>query len=93
MSRNKDRLGSDTRPTAAHAPPPQAMGNSEGGGFSFVVPTDFVELPSKGVFYPEGHPLHNKEVIAKCITADNTEYSNGGHKISLWYRENFYQQT
>tara|TARA_R110000824_G_scaffold26728_5_gene91593 strand:- start:6465 stop:7295 length:831 start_codon:yes stop_codon:yes gene_type:complete len=31
--------------------------------FSFVTPTDFVELPSKGKLYPEGHPLHNKEEI------------------------------
>ncbi len=70
MSRNKDRLGSDTRPTAAHAPPPQAMGNSEGGGFSFVVPTDFVELPSKGKYYPENHPLFNQETIEiKQMTA------------------------
>ena len=29
----------------------------------FVVPTSFVELPSKGQFYPEGHPLHNQETI------------------------------
>jgi transcription elongation factor Elf1 len=27
------------------------------GGFSFVVPTEFVELPSEGRYYPEGHPL------------------------------------
>ena len=31
--------------------------------FQFVTPTEFVELPSKGVFYPEGHPLHNKDTI------------------------------
>ena len=36
----------------------------------FVSPTDFVELPSKGIFYKEGHPLHNKEVIEiKYMTA------------------------
>jgi len=25
--------------------------------FSFVVPTEFVDLPSEGKYYPEGHPL------------------------------------
>ena len=55
MSRNRDRLGGtqhqDTDPPA------------QGGGFSFVVPTDFVDLPSQGKFYPEGHPLHGQESI------------------------------
>lgn len=31
--------------------------------FSYVVPTYLVDLPSKGAFYPEGHPLHKKEVV------------------------------
>ena len=30
---------------------------------TFSTPTDFVELPSKGIYYAEGHPLHNEEVI------------------------------
>lgn len=55
MSRNKDRLGGsqhqDTQPP------------TQGAGFSFVVPTDFVELPSQGRFYPEGHPLHGQDSI------------------------------
>ena len=29
----------------------------------FVAPTEFVELPSRGKGYPEGHPLRGKEVI------------------------------
>ena len=45
------------------APPQKSL-------LDFVSPTDFVELPSKGLFYPEGHPLHNKEVIEiKFMTA------------------------
>jgi len=37
---------------------------------SFVAPTQFVELPSKGKYYPEGHPLHGKETIEiKFMTA------------------------
>jgi len=55
LSRNKDRLGGsqhqDTQPPA------------QTGGFSFVVPTEFVELPSQGRFYPEGHPLRGQDSI------------------------------
>tara|TARA_A100001515_G_scaffold130468_2_gene117716 strand:+ start:294 stop:1127 length:834 start_codon:yes stop_codon:yes gene_type:complete len=55
LSRNKDRLGGsqhqDTQPPA------------QTGGFSFVVPTEFIELPSQGKFYPEGHPLHGEDSI------------------------------
>ena len=29
----------------------------------FVSPTQFVDLPSKGRFYPENHPLHNKDSV------------------------------
>tara|TARA_R110000751_G_scaffold64464_5_gene132473 strand:- start:2621 stop:3412 length:792 start_codon:yes stop_codon:yes gene_type:complete len=41
-----------------------------GEGFSFATPTEFVELPSRGQFYPEGHPLHDCEVVEiKHMTA------------------------
>jgi len=30
---------------------------------SFLSPTEFVELPSKGKFYPPNHPLYNKETL------------------------------
>lgn len=33
------------------------------GGLHFVAPTELVELPSKGLLYPEGHPLHKQEEI------------------------------
>ena len=71
MSRNKDRLGNSTPQVSS--PPPQATHNtddSSGVPFSFVVPTEFVELPSGGRFYAETHPLHNAEVIEiKHMTA------------------------
>ena len=36
----------------------------------YVVPVELVELPTKGLFYPEGHPLHNKqEIEIKSMTA------------------------
>jgi hypothetical protein len=39
-------------------------------GFSFVVPTEFVELPSQGKYYPDGHPLHGVTSIEiKQMTA------------------------
>lgn len=38
--------------------------------FSFVTPTEFVELPSKGQFYPSDHPLHGVDTIEiKHMTA------------------------
>ena len=61
---NEERLGS-TIPTAA-APPPimeTEVDQPNDQPFSFVTPTEFVELPSKGKFYAEGHPLHNAETI------------------------------
>ena len=60
MSRNRDRLGGVQQHDTS--PPPQ-MTQNEGGGFSFVVPTEFVELPSRGRFYPEGHPLYGEDSI------------------------------
>ena len=69
MSRNRDRTGmGDTKPDVS-APPPQAL-QQETSGFSFVIPTEFVDLPSKGRFYPETHPLHNVDSIEiKQMTA------------------------
>ena len=58
MSRkNKDRLGSPapTAPVSTQAP--------EEGSLAYVVPTEFVELPSRGEHYPEDHPFQNKEVV------------------------------
>lgn len=40
------------------------------GMFDFVAPTELVELPSKGKYYPDNHPLYNQEVIEiKYMTA------------------------
>ena len=60
MSRNDNRLGlpgnltQDDTPVAAAAAAPT---------FNWSVPTEFVELPSKGIFYPAGHPLHNQTTV------------------------------
>tara|TARA_R100001377_G_scaffold84631_2_gene68623 strand:- start:76 stop:897 length:822 start_codon:yes stop_codon:yes gene_type:complete len=63
LSRNQDRVGTPRHHDTSPAPQQQP-------GFSFVVPTEFVELPSLGRFYPVGHPLHEKESIEiKQMTA------------------------
>jgi hypothetical protein len=36
---------------------------------SFNLPTETIELPSKGLLYPEGHPLSNGTVEIKYMTA------------------------
>jgi len=69
LSRNKNRLGgmAPPKPESSAAPPQELLENE---GFSFVVPTEFVELPSRGVFYPENHPLYGQEAIEiKQMTA------------------------
>jgi hypothetical protein len=66
---NEDRTGerkiTAADPTAAVA---AASGNTEeappaGMSLDFSCPTEFVELPSRGLFYPEEHPLHGQEHI------------------------------
>ena len=72
MSRNKNRTGMAPPTPENSGPPPQVITQQAQGEnpFSFVVPTEFVELPSKGRFYPEGHPLHNEDTIeVKQMTA------------------------
>ena len=61
MSRNNpERLGANVHD--AGATPPNVQQESE-NSFSFVVPTEFVELPSKGRYYPPGHPLNGQQHI------------------------------
>ena len=70
---NEDRMGA--RP-ADDAPPASIVDQpaNQPVGLSFVVPTEHVELPSKGMFYPEGHPLHGQETIEiKHMTAKEEE--------------------
>ncbi len=58
MSRNSSRLGAE-QPQGNEAPPVEKVFDP----LHFVAPTEFVELPSKGLGYSEGHPLHNKETV------------------------------
>jgi len=62
LSRNKDRLGGHQ---PEHTETPMQF-----NPLNFVAPTEFVELPSCGRGYPEGHPLHGQETIEiKFMTA------------------------
>jgi hypothetical protein len=62
MSRNEGRFGAaDVAPEDEGSSAVPASTQSE--GFSWTVPTEFVELPSKGRFYPPQHPLSGKETI------------------------------
>jgi len=71
MRNNEERFGAV--PEIQDATPPQQFIGQNGEqnlGLSFVVPTEFVNLPSKGKFYPPTHPLHKKDVIEiKQMTA------------------------
>ena len=56
---NEARVSSgDAEP--ASTPVPQAPATDP---LSFVTPTEFVDLPSKGEFYPQGHPLHMQDTV------------------------------
>ena len=61
MSRrnNQDRVNTPV----PDASPPRAAVEQQDSTFSFVVPTEFVELPSEGSFYPEGHSLYGKTSV------------------------------
>lgn len=67
-NRNEERLG---LPPGVQEPEREPEGVPEPAPeLSFVVPTDFVELPSRGVFYPTNHPLYNQESVeVKYMTA------------------------
>ena len=73
MSRNRGRTGpTESKKPENTAPPVQHLANNAENAtpFSFVVPTEFVDLPSEGRFYPAGHPLHACDCIeVKQMTA------------------------
>ena len=68
MSRNSDRLGGANK--GAQDPDPQLTQHTETNDFSFIIPTELVDLPTRGIHYPEGHPLHGCDTIElKQMTA------------------------
>jgi len=55
--------------SAVSQPTPQSSGQ-----LNFVVPTEFVELPTGGAYYASGHPLHGQETIEiKYMTAKDED--------------------
>ena len=49
------RRSNKSRTAAPSAPPAHQQFS---GALNFTRPTEFVQLPTEGKFYPEGHPLH-----------------------------------
>jgi len=69
MSRNSDRVGSQ-KPTNNIAD----VLSDNNSIFEFVTPTEIVDLPTKGKFYPKDHPLHHAESVEiKHMTAKDTD--------------------
>lgn len=64
-TRNEDRLGvkDPNAGDVAAAVTPAPRQQSGGLDFNFAMPTEFVELPSKGKFYPQDHPLKDQESV------------------------------
>ena len=66
MRNNERRLGATSRNNSRPASAPVAANS----GMVYEVPTEFVELPSRGRFYPDEHPLHGQETVEiKFMTA------------------------
>lgn len=67
MRNNQRRSGLGQRPQPAPVVTPTA-------DLAFAVPTEFVELPSRGEFYSEDHPLHKQETVEiKFMTAKDED--------------------
>tara|TARA_B100000287_G_scaffold92605_1_gene84779 strand:+ start:2639 stop:3520 length:882 start_codon:yes stop_codon:yes gene_type:complete len=63
---NSRRLGARSGGDKTPTPPVMDVDKGVDGDsspLSFVVPTEFVDLPSKGKFYPQNHPLHMVDTI------------------------------
>jgi hypothetical protein len=69
MRRNDERVGASPQtetPAVAAATPIETAPeptHQNSVGLNFVIPTEFVEMPSRGQFYNEGHPLHNQDTV------------------------------
>tara|TARA_R100000152_G_C6780439_1_gene213197 strand:+ start:3868 stop:4740 length:873 start_codon:yes stop_codon:yes gene_type:complete len=61
---NQDRFGSGLAPDS-ELPPPDTYSQQEVATptMSYVVPTELVDLPSRGKLYAPDHPLHKKEAL------------------------------
>ena len=70
MRDNEDRLGALQNIDSPAPQMVQTQPTQNSSPLNFASPTEFIELPSKGEFYPEGHPLKNcDKVEIKFMTA------------------------
>jgi hypothetical protein len=60
---NEERLGVDNAGSSPPIPEVVQQAQQEEAPFVFPTPTEFVDLPSQGKFYPPGHVLHNVESL------------------------------
>ena len=66
---NADRVGAP-HPDSGTEIPETFEVEAGGDPLAFIVPTEFVSLPSAGVYYPENHILHGEETVEiKFMTA------------------------
>ena len=74
MSRNEDRVGSPQQ----DAEIPSAIQNEKSNSdFNWKLPTEIVELPSKGKYYNKSHPLSNvSEVEIKFMSTEQEDILN-----------------
>ncbi len=71
---NEERMGSPA--PQGEAPPVENQEQEEQAAptLSFTTPTEFVDLPSEGLYYPEGHPLHKEGSIeVRYMTAKDED--------------------
>jgi rubredoxin len=77
MARNNaGRTGAPATPDEAtiEASADSPMADTTSDSLSFVSPTEFVELPSRGKHYPAGHPLLGEETIeVRYMTAKDED--------------------
>ncbi len=73
MRNNEERFGANALRQDSTVPQQlqqENTANNTAAPLNFIVPTEFVSLPSKGQFYPNNHPLHGKESVEiKQMTA------------------------
>ncbi len=50
---------------------------------AYPFPTEVISLPSKGLCYPEGHPLAKGEITIKEYSAIKFEFLDGIAKITI----------
>jgi len=60
MRNNEDRFGG---PIDNQDTPVPAITQEQAQTFSYITPTELIDIPSKGLYYPPEHPLHMKDSI------------------------------